>query len=280
MGATISGMSNLFEELRADLTAESDALGDLLERLDEPGWNTPTLCLPWTVKDQVSHLAHNDDATVFALTNPEVFRQTRPTTLPDIQRMVDQVIVDHHDDSGESLLRWFRLARRGLLDAFEGHDPRERIPWYGPDMSVMSKLTARFMETWAHGYDVVEALGLDYRPTDRARHVVFLGLQATPNTFTTHGRPVPQEPIRIEANAPSGATMHFGKPDASNVVRGDLFDLALIVTQRRHVDDTGVHAEGAVAAEWLSIAQAFAGPPGSGRAATIVRAKGDEQVNR
>ena len=141
------------------------------------------------------------------------------------------------------------------------------MPWYGPEMSVVSKLTARFMETWAHSYDVHEALGITPDPSDRAKHVAFLGLQAIPNTFSTHRRQVPSEPVRLELITASGAILHFGRPEAVNTVSGCLHELALVVTQRRNVADTGLVALGPVATEWLGIAQAFAGPPGSGRAA-------------
>jgi hypothetical protein len=50
-----------------------------------------------------------------------------------------------------------------------------------------------------------------------------------------------------------------------DVVRGSALGFCLVVTQRRHVDDTDVVAEGPRAREWMEIAQAFAGPPGSGR---------------
>jgi Mycothiol maleylpyruvate isomerase N-terminal domain len=40
----------------------------------------------------------------------------------------------------------------------------------------------------------------------------------------------------------------------------------LLVTQRRHLADAGLDIQGAAAAEWMAIAQAFAGPPGAGRA--------------
>jgi uncharacterized protein (TIGR03084 family) len=258
-------MTDRLEALRLDLAAESEELFAVLERLSEAGWKTATKCVPWTIKDQVSHLAWNDEATVFALTEPERFLEAKPNTMEGIQQMVDQVIADHHDRTGEDLLTWFRNARSDMLDAFAGRDPRARMPWYGPEMSLVSKLTARFMETWAHGYDVLEALGIDARPTDRARHVVFLGLQALPNTFSTRGLHVPTDPIRIEAVSPSGELLHFGHPDAINVVRGPLQELALVVTQRLHVGDTSITANGPVAIQWLSIAQAFAGPPGSGR---------------
>ncbi len=258
-------MTDRLEALRLDLAAESEELFAVLQPLSERAWTTATKCAPWTIKDQISHLAWNDEATVFALRQPEKFLAAKPDTMAGIQQMVDQVILDHHDRTGEDLLAWFRAARSEMLDAFAGRDPRARMPWYGPEMSLVSKLTARFMETWAHGYDVLDALGIEARPTDRARHVVFLGLQAVPNTFATRGLHLPTDPIRIEADSPSGELLHFGHPDAHNVVRGPLQELALVVTQRLHVGDTSIIANGPVATQWLSIAQAFAGPPGPGR---------------
>lgn len=261
-------MAGLLETLCDDLAAECGALFSALATLDEAAWDIPTSCIPWTIKDQVSHLAWNDEAAVRALTDPSGFRASRPTTPEDIQHMVDQVIVDHHDRSGAELLEWFRAANAALLDAVRDVDPKLRMPWYGPDMSVASKVTARFMETWAHGHDITDALGHAHRPSDRVRHVVFLGLQALPNAYRAHGLPVPDENVRLDLVAPSGATWQLGPPDATNVVTGDAYELALVVTQRRHAAETGLRADGPVATSWLSIAQAFAGPPGGGRAPT------------
>jgi hypothetical protein len=49
-------------------------------------------------------------------------------------------------------------------------------------------------------------------------------------------------------------------------VTGPALDFCLAVTQRRRVDDTALCITERVAAEWMGIAQAFAGPPGPGRA--------------
>ena len=53
--------------------------------------------------------------------------------------------------------------------------------------------------------------------------------------------------------------------DAINRVTGPALDFCLLVTQRRHRSDLALMADGSVADEWLDIAQAFAGPPGTGR---------------
>ncbi|MCU1374583.1 MAG: hypothetical protein JWO68_1869, partial [Actinomycetia bacterium] len=116
-----------------------------------------------------------------------------------------------------------------------------------------------------HGQDVVDALGVTRAPTDRLRHVAFLGSRAVPNSYAAQGRTAPPVAVRIELVGPAGDTWTFGPGDATDVVRGPALDFCLVTTQRRHVADTALVAEGAVAAEWLGIAQAFAGPPGAGR---------------
>ena len=65
--------------------------------------------------------------------------------------------------------------------------------------------------------------------------------------------------------APDGAEWSFGDPTAPDLVTGPALDFALVVTQRRHLDDTALVVTGPVATEWMRIAQAFAGPPGDGR---------------
>jgi uncharacterized protein (TIGR03084 family) len=140
-----------------------------------------------------------------------------------------------------------------------------RVPWYGPPMSVASQLTARLMETWAHGQDIADALGAPPVASERLRHVVFLGWRAIPNSFAARGLPAPEAPVRVEVVSPAGECWTFGPDDAADRVSGPALDLALAVTQRRHLDDLAVVAEGPVAHQWLGIAQAFAGPPGPGR---------------
>jgi hypothetical protein len=49
-------------------------------------------------------------------------------------------------------------------------------------------------------------------------------------------------------------------------VSGPALDFCLVVTQRRNLADTRLVVVGEAAAEWMSIAQAFAGGVGPGRA--------------
>jgi uncharacterized protein (TIGR03084 family) len=272
VAAIVNCMNALFDGLCGDLADETADLVGHLERLHPDDWDIMTASEPWTIKDQVSHLAWNDEAVIRAISDPEQFRRTRASSPAAIQAMVDQVITDNHDRDPADLLKWFQTARRDLLSTVSAVDPGSRMPWYGPDMSVTSKITARFMETWAHGFDIVGALSNAKRSyegrigeTDRVRHVVFLGLQALPNAYSAQRKDAPIKPVRLEVVSPSGAIWNFGKPQADNVVAGSAYELALLVTQRCHRADTSLIATGPVADEWLSIAQAFAGPPGSGR---------------
>ena len=253
-------------DLCDDLLAERADLVAVLDPLDDDAWHTPTPAPGWTVLDQVTHLAFSDDRTLQAIVDPAAFEAGRAHALADVDGFTEEVAAAHRHLTGEEELAWLARAGLELTDTARPLDGSLRVPWYGPTMSLTSHLTARIMETWAHGQDVVDALGAERPPTDRLRHIAFLGARAVPNSYLARGRPVPEVPIRVELTAPSGDTWAFGPDDADDVVRGPALDFCLVVTQRRHRADTALTSEGAVAAEWLSIAQAFAGPPGPGRA--------------
>jgi uncharacterized protein (TIGR03084 family) len=140
-------------------------------------------------------------------------------------------------------------------------------------MSATSMATARLMETWAHGQDVADALGITRTPTPRLRHVAWLGTRTRDFAFAVRGLAPPAEPFRVELSAPDGPVWTFGPEDARQRVSGPALDFCLLVTQRIHRDDTDLVATGADADAWLDIAQTFAGPPGSGRVPRGSRAR-------
>jgi uncharacterized protein (TIGR03084 family) len=251
-------------ELTTDLAAEHADLDALVAGLDEPGFDTPTPAEGWSVRDQLSHLAWFDREAVRAALDPEGFTATLPDALAD-DAFTERAAVEGRAMSGAEVLGWWRAARAEVLGALAGLDPSTRIPWYGPPMSAASFTTARLMETWAHGQDVADALGVERDPTDRLRHVAFLGVRALPNSYRVRDLPVPEVPVRVELVAPSGQVWSWGDEGAADHVRGPALDFCLVATQRRHVDDTALEAEGPVATEWLRLAQAFAGPAGPGR---------------
>jgi hypothetical protein len=48
----------------------------------------------------------------------------------------------------------FSEARDSLLALLSSTSAKQRVPWYGPEMSAMSAASARLMETFAHGIDI------------------------------------------------------------------------------------------------------------------------------
>jgi uncharacterized protein (TIGR03084 family) len=252
------------QELTTDLAAEHADLDALVAGLDEPGFDTPTPAEGWTVRDQLSHLAWFDREAVRAAVDPEGFTATLPDALAD-EAFTERAAVEGRAMAGAQVLAWWREARAEVVGALARLEPSTRVPWYGPPMSAASFTTARLMETWAHGQDVADALGVERTPTDRLRHVAFLGVRAFPNSYRVRDLPVPEVPVRVELTAPSGERWAWGDEGAGDRVRGPALDFCLVATQRRHVDDTELEAEGPVAAEWLRLAQAFAGPAGQGR---------------
>jgi uncharacterized protein (TIGR03084 family) len=250
-------------EIIDDLAAEHADLDGLVVPLPEEEWARPTPAPGWAIRDQISHLAYFDGTARLALIDPDAFRVARDSLLAGAP--ADPSVELGRNVRPAELLAVWRAGRAALLEAAGGLEPRSRVDWYGPAMSARSFVTARLMETWAHGQDVADALGVDRTPTDRLRHVAHLGVSARPWSYVVHGRELPAAPVRVELEGPRGDRWTWGDEGAADVVRGPALDFCLVVTQRRHVDDTALVAEGPLAREWLGLAQAFAGGPGEGR---------------
>jgi uncharacterized protein (TIGR03084 family) len=247
-----------------DLELEHADLDAVVARLTEDQWSVPTPAAGWAVRDQVSHLWFFDVRALMALTDPEEFERDKQVLLAG--GGTDASVEPGRRMTGEELLGQWRIDRGRLLDAAREVDPSARVPWYGPAMAARSFITARLMETWAHGQDVVDALGATREPTARLRHVAHIGVRARPFSYAVNGMTLPEGDVRVSLRAPDGSLWEWGESTV-DTVRGESLDFCLVVTQRRNVADTSLVVEGDGAREWISIAQAFAGPPGGGRAA-------------
>ncbi|MCO7221431.1 TIGR03084 family metal-binding protein [Klenkia sp. PcliD-1-E] len=251
--------------LVADLAAESADLDRVLAALPGTAWATPTPAAGWTVADQVVHLAHFDQTATTAAVDPDRFRAEADALMAHGDDFTEVVTQANRGRTATDLLAWLRSARAEYLRVFGALDPATPLPWYGPPMSAASSVTARLMETWAHGQDVVDAVGATREPTARLRNIAHLGVATRGWSHRVHGEDPPPEPVRVELTAPDGDTWIWGPPDAADRVAGPALDFCLLVTQRRHRSDLALHATGPVADHWLDVAQAFAGPPGPGR---------------
>lgn len=251
---------SLIDELLTDLRAETADLECL--PVGPHDWERATPAEGWMVRDQVGHLAFFDEAATRAVADPVGFRGSLEGLTADF---VDRQAEEARALPVQGVREWFRTARGTMLETFATLGPKDRVPWYGPDMSAASFVTARLMETWAHGQDIADALGVRRTPTARLRHVATIGVRALPYGFAVRGLPVPLEPVRVELVMPDGTPWASGPESAADTVRGAMLDFCLLVTQRIHRDDTALEVSGETATAWMEIAQCFAGAPGKGR---------------
>lgn len=261
-----------------DLRDEADDLDRIVAAVPVERWSEPTPAPRWTVHDQIAHLWCFDHRALLSLTDRDAFARDAEWLMANGGAEAS-VALGRAMSPGELLEAW-RSGRRLLLEAARHTDPSARVPWYGPAMSARSCVTARLMETWAHGQDVVDALGAQRAATDRLRHVAHIGVRARPFSYAVRRLEMPTAEVQVVLRAPSGEEWVWGDPpgdesgdragDRSGArsgdrVSGDALDFCLVVTQRRHLADTSLVVSGPHAEGWMAIAQAFAGPPGPGR---------------
>lgn len=247
------------EDICRDLEAEHEALDAIVAGLDESGWRAVTPAEGWDVKDTIVHLIQADVAARIAVDEPDRFAELRDG--PVSAGGLEAAFGAKGDRSGAEILAWWREERARMLAAFRSRGPKDRIPWFGPDMSTLSFATARLMETWSHGRDVADTVGAPWPATDRLRHVAHIGVSTRGWSYVNRGRTPPDGPVRVELTAPSGERWTWGPDDAPDRLSGSAEDFCLVVTQRRRPEETALVAEGPLAEEWLQLAQAFAGPP-------------------
>jgi len=252
-------------EILGELESEESALDELLVPLGEAAWDCSTPAIGWTVRDQVSHLAFSEELAALASRDGERFAARLAGLLSDVSQAEREPHERGREMPPAELLGWWRTQRNMTLVELRARDRGSRVPWVVGDMSVVSFAGARLMETWAHGQDIVDGLGVRRAPTQRLRHVAHLGVQTRGFSYRISGRSVPETTVRVELAAPEGGLWSWGPEDAPDRVTGSALDFCLVVTKRRHLADTALVATGPTAREWLSIAQAFAGPPSAGR---------------
>jgi uncharacterized protein (TIGR03084 family) len=261
-------------DVRADLIAEQQALDDIVAEFSTEDWTASTPSPRWTVADQIGHLTYFDATATLAITDPERFKAhlnemfaamaNEDPEASDPEANEAMTLADSRAMAPPELLAAWRSGRERLASAAEGLANDDRVPWYGPSMGSKSFLTARLMEAWAHGQDIVDAVDAERDATDRLRHVSQLGFITRGWTYANRGREAPAVPVRVELAAPSGQQWTFGPDEADESIVGSALDFCLVTTQRRHVDDTELAVAGDAARDWMEFAQLFAGPPTNG----------------
>jgi uncharacterized protein (TIGR03084 family) len=249
------------QQICDDLEAETAPLVDALSGIGENQWRADTPAEGWDVAETIIHLGQADYAAWLAATDAAGFERFKEELAAGRADLANAADADVRSMTGAEILRWFGDERARMIDRFRQLGPKDRIPWFGPDMGALSFATARLMETWAHGIDVYDTLGIAVEPTDRLRHVAHIGVGTRGWSYVNRGLTPPDTPIRVELTGPSGDVWTWGPEDAADAVRGRALDFCLVATQRRNLADTTIVVEGEAAEEWMAIAQAFAGPP-------------------
>lgn len=245
-----------------DECADLDALA---ADLDEPTWARATPAAGWTIAHQIAHLAWTDEIAAVAATDPQGFAAEVEIAMQDPMGHVDTRTEEGAVATPPEILARWRAGRETLAQVLSDAPADTKLPWFGPPMSPRSMATARLMETWAHGQDVADALGVTRTPTARLRDICHLGVRTRDFAYLINDRTPPAQPFRVELTGPTGDLWTWGDDaDGANSLIGSAEDFCLVVTQRREVADTDLRATGE-ATDWLAIAQAFAGAPRGAR---------------
>jgi len=248
----------------ADLLEECNTLYGALQAVPDERWLQPTQFKGWTFDDVIGHLHMFDHAAALTLQGREVVQaffaaiaaaRANGLTLTAYTRQWLGGL------RGQALLRRWHNFYHELAAEYARQDPKRRVAWGGPDMSVRSAISARQMETWSHGQAIFDSLGLERSESDRVRNIVMIGVNTFGWTFANRNLPVPQTLPHLRLVSPSGAVWEWGSPEQTDRVEGSAVEFCQVVAQTRNVADTGLRVVGDVAHRWMSIAQCFAGPP-------------------
>lgn len=247
-----------------DFLAESRALDSLLLSHGDDVLDRVTQFKQWSIDDVIGHLhfwnraarlSLQDAGAFSALLEPLAGHLAAGGTLKEYERVALDGL------SGPTLLAAWREEYVATAAAFSSADPAARVAWAGPTMSARSAISARQMETWAHGHEVFDVLGAVRDEADRIRNIVVLGVNTYDWSFNVRHEEVPAPKPEVVLLCPSGDTWRFGEPQPENRISGTAVEFAQVVTQTRSVADTALQVTGDAAIAWMARAQCFAGAP-------------------
>ncbi|MEZ6000656.1 TIGR03084 family metal-binding protein [Hyphomonas sp.] len=249
-----------------DFLEESRALHALLESKPDSDFDKVTQFKAWSVNDVLRHLHFWNWMAELQLADEARLETEFEAVAAEGMRAREFGAVD--GAAGAQLLKtWWAQAQK-TAGVFSSADPKVRLKWVGPSMSARSSITARLMETWAHGQEVYDVLGIDREDADRIRNIAVLGVNTYGWTYLVRKEEPPGPMPFVKLVAPSGAIWTFGEDNEANKIEGSAAEFCQVVTQTRNVQDTSLKVTGPVATDWMSKAQCFAGgrndPPAPG----------------
>lgn len=251
----------------AALTAECDALDEMLTGLGPQDWNRQTPAPGWTISHQVAHLAATFALAGLAAEDAAAFKARLAGLSQQFDTSVRQVMQPYLDEPPIVLMQRWQAERAYASTALASVAEDQLVPWLVNPLPAGVLAMAGMMEVFAHGQDVADTLGLRPERTDRIRFLVEFAVRTWTFGYLAREEPVPQTEFRFELASPSGQLWQLGPADATNTISGSAADFCLLVTRRRHRADLDLIATGEQADHWLDIAQCYRGPAGPGRRA-------------
>ena len=247
-----------------DYLEEAATLIGVLENQPDTVFEMVTLFKSWTINDVIGHLHMFDVAALKTLKGAENFEAFFAPIMAGLGQGMSLLETQYPylgDLRGRHLFETWRDTTEMLGQAYASANPKQRVKWAGPEMSALSSITARQMETWAHGQEVFDVLGVRRKETDRIKNICHLGVVTFGWTFINRKIPVPEPVPYVRLLSPSGADWEWNEPNSTNSIVGKALEFAQVVTQVRNIKDTSLDMTGDAAHSWMSIAQCFAGKP-------------------
>ena len=247
-----------------DFVEEAIELSKLLENQPDNVFDVITLFKSWTINDVIGHLYMFDVAALKTLEGDKAFQDffmpiqqglNNGQTLLQMQRPFLGNL------RGRELFEVWRKNTKVLGQAYMRVDPKKRVKWAGPSMSAVSSITARQMETWAHGQEIFDALGERRLESDRIKNICHLGVVTYQWTFSVRNMALPEPMPFVRLVSPSGELWEWNDSGSRSVVQGRAVEFAQVVTQVRNIEDTDLEVDGSSAKSWMALAQCFAGKP-------------------
>ena len=261
-----------------DFRDECNAVYSILENLQDQDYEMPTQFKGWTFNNVIGHLHVWNYAADISLKDGDEWKNFANSALQALgngssMNEFEQTITK--GIQGPELLSMWKEYYTDMTERFAIADPKKRVKWMGPDMSVRSSISARHMETWAHAQELYDSLGLDRINEDRIKNIVIIGNNTFKWCFTVHKKTLPSIKPYLKLISPSGAIWEYNEPSDEHKIEGLAEEFCQVVTQVRNIKDVNLKLTGSIAEEWMSVAQCFAGgaeqPPLPGTRKKVIK---------
>ena len=245
-----------------DFYEESNDIHYILKNISEDKLNTRTQFKSWSFTDIIRHLHVWNIAAYKSLQGEKEwvkFNSELQLFFKNGQKLSDFERNFTDNINGKELIDKWQNTFKEVSKMFRKEDSKKRVKWVGPDMSVISSISARHMETWAHSQAIYDSLGKIRENKDRILNIVIIGNNTFNWSYKVNKKKTPSVIPFLKLESPSGKQWRFNNPASSDVIEGKAEEFCQVVTQVRNIEDVSLKTKGNIAKEWMSIAQCFAG---------------------